>query len=159
MRKVLIIMALFAFVSAFAIEIPECMKDHKPDVERPKTHPKGMAGWTLFYALTTDPGPEYFGWDDEDEGFIAMLAIISAYETWYAARMAEVDNVMEDFETTAMTTTERENSLAEFYGAPHSAETGLLYDIDIRFMGDGDKCWNLVPAEVQEDYFDYMESQ
>lgn len=148
MKKLIIVLALFAFVSAFAVDIPECFKDHQPPVEWPETYPKGMAGRTLFYALVTDPGPEYFGWSSTSQDFIAMCAIIDAYETWYALRMADVEGIMEDFETDTMTRAER--------GAKLDDLLDLLYDIDVRFMDDGDLCWAKVPSAVQSNYIDYM---
>lgn len=148
MKKTLIVLTLFAFVSAFGIDVPECFKNHQPPIDWPDTYPKGIAGRTIFYAITTDPGPEYFGWDDEDEDFIAMLAIISNYETWYAARMAQVEDMMDDFETVVLTEAQREAKLEELLD--------LLYDIDEMFMDNGDSCWEKVPSTVQENYIDYM---
>jgi hypothetical protein len=148
-KKLLIVLAMLIAIPVFAVNIPECFKDHQPPIDWPDTYPKGMAGCTLFYPLTTDPGPEYFGWDDEEEDFIAMCAIVSTYESWYAAQMGEIADTMEDFEE-PMNVYERDwkaNALA-----------GLIYDIDTRFMEDGDECWKLIPPTVQANYIYYMEN-
>jgi len=149
-KKLLIVLTLFAFVSAFALDIPECFKNHQPPTDWPEVYPKGIAGETIFYPITTDPGPEYFGWDDEDSDFIEMCAIIDTYEIWYSLRIADIEEIMEDFETDTMTRSERGEKLEDLLN--------LLYDVDVRFMDSGDLCWAKVPPMVQANYVYYMEN-
>lgn len=127
--------------------IPECWKNHQPPIDWPDTYPKGMAGWTIFFAIVEDPAA--FGWSATAQDYLAMCGVVSTYETWYAARKVQVEDIMEDFETEPMSVMERNNKSTDLFN--------ILKAVDIRFMDDGDTCWALVPSEVQDNYIESME--
>jgi hypothetical protein len=125
-----------------AYELPVCWANHIPPDAWPPTYPKGIAGKTIFHDIVEDP--ESFGWSENDQSYIAMVNIVSAYEGWYTDEMAELEGLVEDLNT------------EDYTEAEATVEVGSvaaqIEKIDKRFVEDAFRCRAYIPTDVWNAY-------